>query len=115
MVCHNLLEYDHIDNISHSTISILRHHFYIYVNNQYFLSENMQKVVFHRSLLGVTTNVVLNFILIKPYGAIGAAIATLSSQFAVSILHTVMHKKSRVLFFLALSSVNPRNIFLSTD
>lgn len=45
-----------------------------------------QIIVFYLTTFGALINVVLNFILIPDFGAVGAAIATLSSQFSVSFI-----------------------------
>lgn len=52
-------------------------------SNQHFLVENRTRVLMYRTLAGLVTNVVLNFILIPAYGPIGAAVASLVSQTAV--------------------------------
>ncbi len=45
------------------------------------------------SLAGAALNILLNFILIPPYGAMGASIATFVSYFAVFIIRSVTMKK----------------------
>lgn len=50
-------------------------------SSQHLLVENLQKISFYRTLIGLTCNVVLNIILIPDMGAKGAAIATVISYF----------------------------------
>lgn len=49
--------------------------------NQYLIAENMQNISLYRTVIGVVVNVILNFILIPLYGAIGAAVASLISYY----------------------------------
>ena len=48
---------------------------------------------FYTSLVGALLNIILNLLLIPPYGAMGASIATLISYFAVFIIRAVTMKK----------------------
>lgn len=48
---------------------------------------------FYTSLIGAVLNIILNFLLIPPYGAMGASAATLVSYFAVFIIRAVTMKK----------------------
>ncbi len=48
-------------------------------SSQYLISENMTKLSFFRTLLGMILNVILNLILIPIYGIVGSALATLIS------------------------------------
>lgn len=48
-------------------------------SSQYLISENMTKLSFFRTLLGLIINVFLNLILIPIYGIVGSALATLIS------------------------------------
>ena len=79
-------------------------------SSQYLINENLTKLSFVRSLIGMILNVVLNLILIPMYGIIGAAIATLVSYtaiiFALSfnknfVIQTKMMLKSLLGFTLA--------------
>ena len=42
-----------------------------------YLSENLQKYSFYRTLAGAIINIILNYLLIPKYGIYGAAFATL--------------------------------------
>lgn len=48
---------------------------------------------FYTSLIGAVLNIVLNFLLIPNYGAMGASVATLASYFAVFIIRALTMKK----------------------
>lgn len=48
-------------------------------SSQYLITENFTKLSLYRNLVGMISNVALNFILIPVYGIVGAAIATLIS------------------------------------
>jgi len=52
----------------------------------------------HRNLFGLVVNVVLNVILIKKYGAMGAALATLVSAFSAYYLFDLLSPKLRFMF-----------------
>jgi len=53
-------------------------------SSQFLIAENFTKISFYRTLIGMITNVVLNFILIPRIGIIGSAIATLISYSAAT-------------------------------
>ena len=53
-------------------------------SSQYLINENLTKLTFFRTLIGMILNVVLNFILIPKYGITGSAIATLISYTLVT-------------------------------
>lgn len=55
------------------------------VSSYWFLAEGLQKYSFYRNLLGLVVNVVLNFILIPKYGAVGAAVASIAARAAATI------------------------------
>lgn len=48
-------------------------------SDRYLIIEQLQRITLYRTLIGLICNVVLNFLLIPPYGALGAAWATLIS------------------------------------
>lgn len=77
------------------------------VSNKWLVAENRGGLVFHRSLLGMTTNILLNLLLIPAYGPIGAAIATVVSQAAAVLLADLIQKETRNLFRMKISSMNP--------
>ena len=65
-----------------------------------YLSENLQKYSFYRTLAGAIINIILNYILIPKYGIYGAAFATLVSQAVASYLFNITNKKLRYTFLL---------------
>ena len=73
-------------------------------SSQYLVNENLTKLLFLRTLVGVVLNVSLNFILIPVYGIIGSAIATLVSYTAVTFALS-FHKKYYSQFKMMLRSV----------
>jgi O-antigen/teichoic acid export membrane protein len=48
-------------------------------SSQYLINENLTKLSFYRTLIGMIVNVILNFALIPRYGIVGSAVATLIS------------------------------------
>jgi O-antigen/teichoic acid export membrane protein len=65
---------------------------------QWFLTENLQNLVFYRTLYGAITNVILNFILIPYFGIIGASIATIVSFALAAYFSLLFNKKSLKIF-----------------
>jgi O-antigen/teichoic acid export membrane protein len=63
------------------------------------ISENLQKLNLYQTLIGLTTNVILNQIMIPLYGINGAALATLISQMFASYLSYLILNKSRTMFW----------------
>ncbi|RHX91303.1 flippase [Leptospira yasudae] len=80
-------------------------------SSRYFLTENLQRVDLYKSIVGCSSNIVLNFILIPMYGVKGAAIATVISQFAASVLFNVFLKRTREIFFIQMKSILFWNLF----
>ena len=64
----------------------------------FFIIENLQIKTFTRTALGATLNIILNLILIPKFLAVGAAIATLISQFCSSYAFDLLSRKTYVLF-----------------
>lgn len=78
-------------------------------SSQYLISENLTKLAFFRTLLGMIVNVIMNLILIPIYGINGAAVATLVS-FSVSVFAIYFDKKSRLQFFMMIRAILLSNI-----
>jgi O-antigen/teichoic acid export membrane protein len=68
------------------------------------VNENLTKLLFLRTLIGVILNVSLNFLLIPIYGIVGSAIATLVSYTAVTFVLS-FHKRYYSQFKMMLRSV----------
>ncbi len=64
------------------------------LTNNYLIAENYRKILFVSSFISMTTNVILNIILIPRYGMIGSAWATFIS-YSLIPLSLVLFKKTR--------------------
>lgn len=80
-------------------------------NQKWFISENLQAYNVICLGFGMVINVVLNLILIPKYGIVGAAYATLVSQFAASVLAPSFFAKTRLSFFMMIQSLLLINLF----
>lgn len=67
--------------------------------------ESLQKLLFYRSLIGITLNILLNFILIPNYGIMGVCYATVISIFYVEIINDFFIKKLRKHHLIKLTSI----------
>jgi len=74
-------------------------------SSRWFLSENLQKYSFYRTLAGAIINIVLNYNLIPKYGIYGAAFATLISQAVASYLFNITNKKLKYTFLLQTNAI----------
>jgi O-antigen/teichoic acid export membrane protein len=68
--------------------------------NQWFLAENLLKINLIRTISGAIINLLLNFILIPKMGIIGAAIATVVSQFFSTYFSSWWFRTSKPAFRL---------------
>lgn len=75
-------------------------------SSQYLIIENLQKLSFYRTTIGLGCNTILNFILIPYFGAIGAAMATLVS-YCFATFSLVFFASTRVQAVLMLRSLFP--------
>lgn len=71
-----------------------------FAGTKWLLVNNMQKQQFYRALFALVVNIILNYPLIKLYGALGAAYATLISWIAGVYLFHLFDNKSRELFVI---------------
>ena len=78
-------------------------------SSQYLINENLTKLSFMRTLIGMILNVVLNFILIPLYGIIGSAVATLIS-YTISTISIVISKEVRYQSIMMLKSISPSTL-----
>lgn len=67
---------------------------------KWFIQEELQNLLFYRALLGAILNVILNLILIKEFGGVGAAYATLAAQASSSYLFNIFNKRTHKLFMM---------------
>jgi len=83
-------------------------------SSQYLINENLTKLSFTRTSIGMVINVILNLLLIPMYGIVGSAIATLVSYTLVTIVLS-FHNKFVTQFKMMMKSVfgiNLVNYFL---
>lgn len=66
--------------------------------SQWFIDRGLTKAVLLRSVIGAAINIVVNLFLIPPYGATGAAIATLVSYAMSSVMVNALDRRTRHLF-----------------
>lgn len=71
--------------------------------------EGKEKYSLFYSFCGCFSNIILNIILIPRFGIIGAAIATIISQFFSNIIAFLFIKNARVLSIMLIKSLNPLN------
>ncbi|HCH5602057.1 TPA: polysaccharide biosynthesis C-terminal domain-containing protein [Vibrio parahaemolyticus] len=76
----------------------------IYINNILVLN-NLQRLIFTRSIIGCITNIILNIVLIPNYGGVGAAIATLITMLLINFIYYFMSKKTRTITINCISGV----------
>ena len=75
-------------------------------SSQYLMAENLTKISFYRSALGLLANVALNLMLIPRYGGVGAAMATLISYF-VSTFSLLLFRATRSQALMMLRAMIP--------
>jgi O-antigen/teichoic acid export membrane protein len=76
-------------------------------NSQYLMTENLTRMSFYRTLMGMLANVALNYLLIPVYGITGSAIASLISNciatFTIATTRRTFHQLGmmlRAIFFI---------------
>ncbi len=69
-------------------------------SGRWFVSENLQKYTFYRTVSGAIINIVLNLSLIPKYGVQGAAVATLISQGMATYLFDFFNLKTKHVFYM---------------
>ncbi|CAM8361340.1 flippase [Candidatus Methylopumilus universalis] len=75
-------------------------------STQWFIAEGKFHLILERSMIGVFFIIILNLILIPDFGALGAAISILISQFIVSLMYDLIKPETRKLFYMKISSLN---------
>lgn len=75
-------------------------------SGQWFLAENRQALSLQRTVLGAIVNVILNIILIRGYGVLGAAWATVVAQLCAALIFDLIQKETRPMFVMKLKSMN---------
>jgi O-antigen/teichoic acid export membrane protein len=69
-------------------------------SNSFYMKNNLEKLIFKRSLICVGINIFLNFIFIPKYGIIAAAYSTLISNIFSGYLFDYLNKETRDLFYI---------------
>ena len=84
--------------------------YYGSVRNIWILAEEKQKYLLGINIVGAFANVVLNYLLIPFWGAIGAAVASLFTQFFTNVVIGFIFKPIRQNNYLMMKSFNPKII-----
>lgn len=74
------------------------------------VNEGLVRLELARTVAGAASNVALNLVLIPPYGAVGAAAATVISYALSAVALNALHPKTRVIFRLQVDAVLCRRI-----
>jgi O-antigen/teichoic acid export membrane protein len=80
-------------------------------SSKWFIAQNLEKIIFVRTTLNLILNILLNYLLIPTYGALGAAIALLITQSFGFFVYDQFRKDTRELFYMKLNSLNILNNF----
>lgn len=75
-------------------------------SGKWFLAENRQILSFQRTALGLVVNVILNFLLIPDFGAVGAAIATVAANAAAAYFFDLVNIGTRDMFIMKSRALN---------
>jgi Na+-driven multidrug efflux pump len=81
------------------------------VRNIWILAENKQKYLWILNTTGALANVVLNFAFIPMWGIVGAAIASLVTQFVTNVIMSLIIKPLRRNNLIMLKGLNPKLLF----
>lgn len=74
-------------------------------SSRFLIIEDLEKLSFYRTLAGALVNIILNFILIPPFGILGAAVSTLVA-YAMTTLLLAFSKKARISLILLANTLN---------
>jgi PST family polysaccharide transporter len=81
---------------------------FVFLNNTiwiWYLAEGYQKIANIRIIFGLILNVLLNYLLIPHYGAIGSAWATFISRLFVAYIGQMFSPKTRIIFNMVTKSL----------
>jgi O-antigen/teichoic acid export membrane protein len=73
-------------------------------SSQFLVTENLTKISFYRTAIGMIINIILNLILIPKYGIIGSAVATLIS-YSIAVISIVSFKNLSKIFTMMLRAI----------
>jgi O-antigen/teichoic acid export membrane protein len=79
-------------------------------SEKWLITEDLNVFSFLRTFSGLVLNIIANLFLIPKYGIIGAAWATLFSYGVAGLFFDLIFDKTRFLFFMKISSINPRRM-----
>ena len=92
------VEFSYIANLLHvSLLSVLIIGLGV-IRHRILLKSNLQKIDLYGDILGVATNIGLNYFFIPLFGAMGAAVATLLSYIIVNIYYIIFFEQIRKLY-----------------
>ena len=80
------------------------------VRNIWILAEGKHKLLWKINLIGALANIFINFLLIPSMGAVGAATASLFTQFFTNFVLGFVFKPIRENNRLLLKGLNPKNL-----
>ena len=83
--------------------------FFQSLNNKILILFDKQKLIMQRVLLSLIFNLLFNLYLINKVGIIGAAYATVLSEFLILISYS-LNKSTRNIFIFQIKAFNPSNI-----
>ena len=81
------------------------------VRDIWILSEEKQNYLWKINIFGALTNVVLNWLLIPKFGGVGAAVASLITQFITNIGMCFVLKPLRYNNVLMIRGLDPKNLY----
>jgi polysaccharide transporter, PST family len=84
--------------------------FHVSVRTRAFVAEGKQRFITAMAALTLLTNIVLNFLLIEPYGALGAAYASLISWSLCATLYPALWPETRYSVVMFLSSFGVQHL-----
>lgn len=70
------------------------------ISYRYLIAEGLQKYSLYRGITGAIVNIAMNYLFIPTYGAMGAAVSTVVSQFMALYLFNCSRFKTRELFYM---------------
>lgn len=82
-------------------------------SNKYLIIENLNYIIFYTTLIGASSNVILNLLFIPSYGVQAAAFSTLFSYGLSAYISYIFFPKSRIVFYMLSRSFNVFRIILN--
>jgi len=82
-------------------------------SSKWFLLEKLSRLIFYRTLYGALLNVILNLLLIPPFGIKGCLIATLISYSFAALWFDAFSTKTRKAFVMKIKALSFRSLYAS--